>query len=53
MACCGLLHAVADILREVRSAMFDQYRPERHYMRGPGPQFHAKQSGTPAALPAR
>jgi hypothetical protein len=23
---------------------FDPYRPERHYMRGPGPKWHAKQS---------
>ena len=21
---------------------FDGYRPERHYMRGPGPKWHAK-----------
>jgi len=21
---------------------FDPYRPERHYMRGPGPKWHAK-----------
>jgi hypothetical protein len=21
----------------------DSYRPERHYMRGPGPKWHAKQ----------
>jgi hypothetical protein len=23
----------------------DPYRPERHYMRGPGPKWHAKQRG--------
>jgi hypothetical protein len=23
--------------------MFDAYRPERHYMRGPGPKWRAKQ----------
>ncbi len=23
-------------------ALFDPYRPERHYMRGPGPKWHAK-----------
>jgi hypothetical protein len=22
--------------------LFDPYRPERHYMRGPGPKWHAK-----------
>jgi hypothetical protein len=24
--------------------MFDPYRPERHYMRGPGPKWHTKHS---------
>jgi len=24
--------------------LFDPYRPERHYMRGPGPKWHAKHS---------
>jgi hypothetical protein len=23
-------------------ALFDPYRPERHYMRGPGPKWHMK-----------
>ena len=23
-------------------ALFDDYRPELHYMRGPGPAWHAK-----------
>jgi hypothetical protein len=23
------------------------YRPERHYMRGPGPKWHAKHAGLP------
>jgi|GEM_PF-2228032 len=23
-------------------ALFDPYRPEQHYMRGPGPKWHAK-----------
>lgn len=25
-------------------ALFDPYRPERHYMRGPGPKWRAKHS---------
>jgi hypothetical protein len=25
-------------------ALFDPYRPELHYMRGPGPKWHAKHS---------
>jgi hypothetical protein len=28
----------------------DPYRPELHYMRGPGPKWHAKQSARHAAL---
>ena len=27
-------------------AYFDPYRPERHYMRGPGPKWRAKHSAT-------
>jgi hypothetical protein len=27
-------------------ALFDPYRPERHYMRGPGPKWHARHSAT-------
>lgn len=26
----------------------DRYRPELHYMRGPGPKWHEKYSGLPA-----
>jgi hypothetical protein len=34
--------------------MFDPYRPELHYMRGPGPKWHAKRAGAGAgAAPAR
>lgn len=33
---------VADMWRTLRHALFDTYRPERHYMRGPGPKWHAK-----------
>ena len=28
----------------------DSYRPERHYMRGPGPKWHAKHRAGTAAL---
>ncbi|HKA46825.1 MAG TPA: hypothetical protein VKD68_01590 [Methyloceanibacter sp.] len=28
--------------------LFDSYRPELHYMRGPGPKWHAKHDGLPA-----
>ena len=26
--------------------LFNSYRPELHYMRGPGPKWHAKRSGS-------
>jgi hypothetical protein len=29
--------------------LFDGYRPELHYMRGPGPRWHEKHDGVPAA----
>ena len=32
---------LADILLLIKS-LFDPYRPELHYMRGPGPKWHAK-----------
>jgi hypothetical protein len=35
--------------RSFGKALFDPYRPERHYMRGPGPGWHAKY-GRPAGL---
>ena len=34
--------AVADLWRSVTSELFTDYRPERHYMRGPGPKWRAK-----------
>jgi hypothetical protein len=30
------------IARFARGEPLRRYRPERHYMRGPGPQWHAK-----------
>jgi hypothetical protein len=34
--------ALADLWKSLVAGMFDRYRPERHYMRGPGPKWHAK-----------
>jgi hypothetical protein len=34
---------LVELVRALR-APFDSYRPERHYMRGPGPRWHAKHS---------
>jgi hypothetical protein len=33
-------------LRKVLKGLFDPYRPELHYMRGPGPKWRAKHSST-------
>ena len=30
-------------------AVLDPYRPELHYMRGPGPKWHAKHSPAPVS----
>ena len=35
--------AIAALWRSLTVDMFDAYRPERHYMRGPGPKWRAKQ----------
>ncbi|HEY7299806.1 MAG TPA: hypothetical protein VH684_18010 [Xanthobacteraceae bacterium] len=37
----GLLGEFADLFATLKH-MFDGYHPERHYMRGPGPAWHAK-----------
>ncbi|MGE3146652.1 MAG: hypothetical protein AB7K35_13820 [Pseudorhodoplanes sp.] len=37
-----LLAAFGSIFKELRRALFDSYRPERHYMRGRGPRWHAR-----------
>jgi len=33
-------------LRRVLKSLFDPYRPERHYMRGPGPKWREKHADT-------
>jgi len=39
----GLSHLVEDFWHDLtRHHLFDGYRPERHYMRGPGPAWQAK-----------
>lgn len=39
----GLLHEIAAFLRQFIGAAFNPYRPEQHYMRGPGPACRARQ----------
>jgi hypothetical protein len=43
----GLAVALGDLLHDIARALFDSYRPELHYMRGPGPKWRAKHA--PAA----
>jgi hypothetical protein len=33
---------IAGLFRTLANALFDPYRPELHYMRGPGPKWRAK-----------
>jgi hypothetical protein len=33
---------VGSLWRSLKQHLFDTYRPELHYMRGPGPKWHAK-----------
>jgi hypothetical protein len=36
------------LFRTLANALFDAYRPELHYMRGPGPKWRAKHLGARA-----
>jgi len=47
----NLTKTVRELLRTFTHA-FDSYRPELHYMRGPGPKCHAKRAGVASAAPA-
>ena len=42
-----LLSELVGIVRAFKS-LFDPYRPELHYMRGPGPKWHAKHAAAAA-----
>jgi hypothetical protein len=41
----GLVMMV-EIWRRSTKRIFDPYRPELHYMRGPGPKWHEKHAGS-------
>lgn len=45
----GLFHEIAEFWRQFVLAAFDPYRPEQHYMRGPGPACRAKTKATTRA----
>ena len=44
----GLLQEIRQFWQTFFVAAFDPYRPEQHYMRGPGPACRAK-DGAPAS----
>ena len=44
----GVAGDLADLVRILKT-LLDPYRPELHYMRGPGPAWHAKHDPAPAA----
>jgi hypothetical protein len=46
----GRRHGLAEFTRLFRS-MVDPYRPELHYMRGPGPKWRAKHMAPPVEAP--
>ncbi len=46
----GRSHGLAEFGRLFRS-MIDPYRPEQHYMRGPGPKWRAKHMTATADAP--
>ena len=35
--------------RNLAKSLYDPYRPELHYMRGPGPKWHAKHDPAPSS----
>jgi hypothetical protein len=41
---------IAELCRGLAKALFDPYRPELHYMRGPGPKWHAKHDRAAGAV---
>jgi hypothetical protein len=48
----GLAADLADLFQNLTRGLFDTYRPELHYMRGPGPKWHAKHDRAPADFEA-
>jgi hypothetical protein len=44
--CSSPSNGIGAFWSELRRAMFDPYRPERHYMRGPGPKWRARHAQT-------
>ena len=47
----GVSRGLAEFARLFRRSMVDPYRPELHYMRGPGPKWRAKHAAAPVEAP--
>ena len=45
-----LVADLVDLLRTLARSLLDPYRPELHYMRGPGPKWHAKHDAAAGGL---
>ena len=45
-------HEIVSVLHSLMTDMVSDYRPERHYMRGPGPKWREKHQPQRAARPA-
>ena len=48
----GLLAEIRVFVRKFLARAFDTYRPELHYMRGPGPAWRAKQTASSQRYPS-
>lgn len=48
----SLRRTAVSLWRSLTKDLFDPYRPELHYMRGPGPKWHAKHARTSASTVA-
>ena len=46
----SLLNVMIETLRALRRDILDSYRPELHYMRGPGPKWREKYAPVYAAV---
>ena len=46
----GMAAELVDLFHNLANSLLDPYRPELHYMRGPGPKWHAKHDPAPTAL---
>jgi len=46
-----LAEAALELARTLTRDLFTTYRPELHYMRGPGPKWHAKHAPVRQPVP--